>query len=195
MDSVQQKVRADRLPHVVCLKCDPNEVTAFFSKSLDTSEQLHRINSVKANLQWSVSTCIVIFNTDTSGRASCVFAEHGVYFVNLYSPCLSHCSGLHLWQDGAGLQQAGDAEWKHGNWESLGVVHNRTVSVLPVFCARDLWNGCVFATGAAWHSQVNMQTQFQMGSIMPWMYCCECCVGKYIVSKIPTAGEDHQNYC
>lgn len=159
MGSVQQKVRADRLPHVVCLKCDPNEVTAFFGKSLDTSKQLHRTSSVKANLQWSVSTCFVIVNTNASGRASCVFVEHGVYFVNLCSPSLSRCSGLHLWQDGAGLQQEGDAEWKHRNWEGLGVVHNRTVSVLPAFCACDLWNGCVFPTGASWHGQVNMQTQ------------------------------------
>lgn len=92
-DSVQQKVRADSLPHVVCLKCDPNEVTGFLGKSLDTSERLNHISSVKTNLQCTVCAFIVIFNTtqpscifkvltqDQVGtllRASCVFVEHGV---------------------------------------------------------------------------------------------------------------------
>lgn len=62
-DSVQQKVRADSLPHVVCLKCDPNGVTGFLGGGLDTSEQINHISSVKTNLQYTVCTCIVIFNT------------------------------------------------------------------------------------------------------------------------------------
>lgn len=61
-DSVQQKVWADSLPHVVCLKCDPNEVTGFLGGGLDTSEQINHISSVKTNLQYTVCTCIVIFN-------------------------------------------------------------------------------------------------------------------------------------
>lgn len=61
-DSVQQKAWADSLPHVVCLKCDPNGVMGFLDGALDTSEQINHISSVKTNLQYTVCTCIVIFN-------------------------------------------------------------------------------------------------------------------------------------
>lgn len=62
-DSVQQKVQADSLPHVVCLKCDPNGVMGFLGRGLDTSEQINHLSSVKTNLQYTVCTYIVIFNT------------------------------------------------------------------------------------------------------------------------------------
>lgn len=41
-----QKVAADRLPHVVCLKCDPNEVTGFIGKCPDRSEQPNCISKI-----------------------------------------------------------------------------------------------------------------------------------------------------
>lgn len=50
-DSVQQKVAADRLPHVVCLKCDLNEVTGFIGKGPDRSEQPNRISKIHLLLQ------------------------------------------------------------------------------------------------------------------------------------------------
>lgn len=57
-DSIQQKDMADSLPHVVCLKCDPNEVTGLISKDPDKSKQLNHISSVKINLQFTVYTGI-----------------------------------------------------------------------------------------------------------------------------------------
>lgn len=60
-DSVQHKVKADSLPHVVCLKCDPNGVMGFQGEGPDTSDQINHISGVKTNPQYTVCTCIVIF--------------------------------------------------------------------------------------------------------------------------------------
>lgn len=93
-DSAQQKVGADSLPHVVCLKCDPNEVTGLFSKGLDPSEQLHHNSSYKNKLtalclhlhMYLIFQCYAAINVpvqDRKGagslrRASHVYVEHGV---------------------------------------------------------------------------------------------------------------------
>lgn len=59
-DSVQQKVPADSLPHVVCLKCDPNGVTGFIGEGPDTSEQPNHIS--KIHLQRTVTSPILNSN-------------------------------------------------------------------------------------------------------------------------------------
>ena len=46
-DPAQHKVWADSLPHVVCLKCDPNEVTGLLGTGLDTSEVVNHHSSYK----------------------------------------------------------------------------------------------------------------------------------------------------
>lgn len=101
-DSVQQKVAADGLPHVVCLKCDPNEVTGFTGKAPDRSEQPDRIS--KIHLQRAVTAPIENFNMPffkvlTESCESRVFGESSVFdlITLLYlSACFSHSSGLQL---------------------------------------------------------------------------------------------------
>lgn len=160
-DSVQQKVRADSLPHVVCLKCDPNGVTGFLGGGLDTSEQINHISIVKTNLQYTVCTCIVIFNTTCPScivkkltgpgggevliesilcicKAWCYLKQNKALWTCI--SCLSHGSGLRLRQDGTGIQQEADAEWKHGNWEGLGHVHNWKVSIRLICCVCEVQN-------------------------------------------------------
>lgn len=52
--------KGDRLPHVVCLKCDPNGVTCFIGKGPDRSEQPNRIS--KIHLQRAATASIENFN-------------------------------------------------------------------------------------------------------------------------------------
>lgn len=55
-DSVQQKVAADSLPHVICLKCNPNEVTGFIGVGPDRFEQPNQISTI--HLQCAVKAPI-----------------------------------------------------------------------------------------------------------------------------------------
>lgn len=141
----RQKVQADSLPHVVCLKCDPDEVIAMLRKVLTHKVKKDCISNNKKNKH--TEQCLRLYlDLFRATQPSCIFKALERNKAGLdcsvrwawcdwkkkssRCPCLSRCSGVYIRQNGPGLQQAADAEWNHGNREGLGHVNDWTVSVL-----------------------------------------------------------------
>lgn len=119
---------------------------------------------------FAVSQPSCIFRAPT--QSSCVW-KAWYYFkipLSLWCPYLSHCSGLQLWQNGIGLQQAADAEWNDRNWESLGDVNDWTVSILQmsfwVLVTFKMWGNTFFCPACCctqslhWKHNVTVSNQF-----------------------------------